>query len=66
MQRMLIIGGIMLLIAGIAWPWLAKLPWGRLTGDIRIVREGYSFYFPIVTSILVSLLISFLLWIFRK
>jgi len=66
MQRFLIIAGIVLLIAGIAWPWISRLPLGRLPGDIHIVREGFSFHFPVVTSIVVSLVISFLVWFFRR
>jgi ribose/xylose/arabinose/galactoside ABC-type transport system permease subunit len=66
MQRLLITLGLLLLAAGLAWPWLAKLPWGRLPGDISIEREGFSFHFPIVTSLLVSVLLTLLLWWWRK
>ena len=66
MQRFLVIAGIVLLVAGLAWPWLSRLPFGRLPGDIHVVREGFSFHFPIVTSIVISVLVSILFWIFRK
>lgn len=66
MQRFLVIAGIVLLVAGLAWPWISKLPLGRLPGDIHVVREGFSFHFPIVTSIIVSLVVSLLFWIFRR
>ena len=66
MQRILIIAGIALLLAGVAWPWVKKLPFGRLPGDIHIVREGFSFHFPIVTCIVISLVLSILFWIFRR
>jgi len=66
MQRLLIIAGLVLLVAGLSWPWLSRLPFGRLPGDIHIVREGYSFHFPIVTCIVVSIIVSVLLWIFRR
>ena len=66
MQRFLIIAGIVLLVAGLAWPWLSRLPFGRLPGDIHVVREGFSFHFPIMTSIVISVLVSVLFWIFRK
>lgn len=66
MQRFLVIAGLVLVAVGVAWPWLSKLPFGRLPGDINIVREGFSFHFPIVTSIVISLLVSILIWIFRR
>jgi len=66
MQRIFIIAGIVLLAIGLGWPWLSKLPFGRLPGDINIERDGFGFHFPIVTSVVVSLVLSFLLWIFRR
>ena len=66
MQRLLILTGLLILAAGIAWPWLKRLPFGRLPGDIHIVREGFSFHFPIVTCIAVSIVITLILWIFRR
>ena len=66
MQRLLILLGLLLLVAGLLWPWLSKLPFGRLPGDISIERENFSFHFPLMTSIIVSLLISLLLWWWRK
>lgn len=66
MQRFLVIAGIVLLVAGLAWPWLSRLPLGRLPGDIHVVRENFSFHFPVVTSIVVSLVVSLLFWIFRR
>ena len=66
MQRALIILGAVLLLAGLAWPWLAKLGLGRLPGDIRIETESGGFYFPIVTCIVVSIVLSVLLYLFRR
>jgi hypothetical protein len=66
MQKFLIITGLVLLGAGLAWPWLRRLPLGRLPGDIHVVREGFSFSFPIVTCIVVSIVISLILWILRR
>ncbi|BCK87076.1 hypothetical protein MIZ01_0846 [Sideroxyarcus emersonii] len=66
MAKWLIIAGIILVLLGMAWPWLSKLGLGHLPGDIHIERKGYSFHFPITTSIAVSLLLSLLFWIFRK
>ncbi|MGE0081801.1 MAG: DUF2905 domain-containing protein [Thiohalomonadaceae bacterium] len=66
MGRILVILGIVLLVAGLAWPWLQKLGLGRLPGDIAIQRDGFRFYFPITTSIIVSLLLTLILWLFRR
>lgn len=66
MQRLLIALGVLLLLAGLLWPWLARLPWGRLPGDISIERENFSFHFPLMTSIVVSIGVSLLLWWWRK
>jgi hypothetical protein len=66
MQRALIIIGIVILVAGLLWPWLVKLPVGRLPGDIVINRPGFKLYFPVTTMILISLLLSLIVWLFRK
>lgn len=66
MQRTLIILGALLLVAGLAWPFLARLGLGRLPGDIVIERDGFSFYLPITTMILVSVLASALWRLFGK
>ena len=66
MQRYLIVLGVLLVAIGVAWPWLSRLPLGRLPGDIVIARPGFRFYFPLTTMILVSLLVSLLLRIFRR
>lgn len=66
MQRILITIGVVFLAAGLLWPWLAKLGLGRLPGDIRIETEGGGFYFPVVTCIVVSIVLSLLFWIFRR
>jgi hypothetical protein len=66
MQKLLIVLGLALLAVGFLWPWLRRLPLGRLPGDIHIVRAGFSFHFPIVTCIVISIVVSILLWIFRR
>ncbi|HEC20048.1 MAG TPA: DUF2905 domain-containing protein [Gammaproteobacteria bacterium] len=66
MPRLLITLGIILVAVGLLWPWLSRLGLGRLPGDIVIERENSRFYFPITTSLLVSLILSLLLWLFRK
>jgi hypothetical protein len=66
MAKWLITMGIILIALGLAWPLLTKLGLGKLPGDIHIEREGFNLYFPITTSIIVSLLLSLVLWIFRR
>jgi uncharacterized membrane-anchored protein len=66
MQRVLIVVGLLILAVGIAWPWIARLGLGRLPGDINVERDGWSFHFPIVTSIVISVVQTFMLWLFRK
>jgi DUF2905 family protein len=62
MQKLLISLGLILLLLGVAWPLLSKLPFGRLPGDIYIERENFSFYFPLMTGLLVSVVLSLILW----
>ncbi len=66
MQRWLILAGLLLLVLGLLWPVIAKLGLGRLPGDILIRKEGFTFYFPITTGIVVSLVLSLIFWIFRR
>ncbi|HLX27571.1 MAG TPA: DUF2905 domain-containing protein [Casimicrobiaceae bacterium] len=66
MQRLLIVLGLVILAIGIAWPWITRLGLGRLPGDINVERDGWSFHFPLMTSIIVSLVLSLLIWLFRK
>jgi uncharacterized membrane protein len=66
MGRMLVVIGLVLVAAGLAWPLLARLGLGRLPGDIAIRTEHGGFYFPIVTCILVSLVLSGILWLMGR
>jgi hypothetical protein len=66
MQRALIIIGAVIVAAGLLWPWLSKIGLGRLPGDIRIETENGMFYFPIVTCLVISVVLSLLLWLFRR
>jgi hypothetical protein len=66
MQRWLITLGIVLLVAGLLWPLLQKIGLGRLPGDIVIERENFRFYLPLGTSILISLLLSLVLWLLNR
>lgn len=68
MGRFLIGAGILLVVAGLAWMGLerAGIRLGRLPGDIRIEGKSGGFYFPIVTCILISVLLSLISWLFRS
>lgn len=66
MQRLLVVAGIVLIAAGIAWPWISRLGLGRLPGDILVQRGHSSFYFPVMTCIVVSVAVSLVLWLLRK
>jgi hypothetical protein len=66
MARTLIILGLVLVAAGLLWPVLGRLGLGRLPGDIVIRRPGFSFYFPLATCVLASLVISAIAWVFRR
>lgn len=66
MQKLFIVLGFIILAIGIAWPWLSKLPIGRLPGDIALERPGFKFFFPITTMIVISVVVSLLLWFFRR
>jgi hypothetical protein len=63
---MLIIIGALLLAVGLLWPWISKLGLGRLPGDIAIKGDGFAFYFPITTMILLSVIATVLFRIFGK
>lgn len=66
MRRALILVGLLILVAGLLWPWLSQLPLGRLPGDIIIDKPGVRIYIPIVTMIIISALLTLILWIFRQ
>jgi len=66
MQRFLIILGLTILAAGVLWPWLARVPLGRLPGDILIEKAHFRLFFPITTGLLVSLLVSLLVWLLHR
>jgi hypothetical protein len=66
MQSLFIILGIAPVLVGVLWPLVGKLPVGRLPGDIVIERPGFKLYLPLVTSLLVSVVLSPILWLFRR
>jgi Protein of unknown function (DUF2905) len=66
MSRTLIVIGLILVAVGLLWPWLSRIGLGRLPGDIVIERENFTFYAPIVTGILISIVLSIILWLVNR
>ena len=66
MKVWLIILGAVLIAVGVAWPLIEKLGLGRLPGDFRIEREGFSFYFPLTTCLIISVVLSLVVWFLRR
>jgi len=66
MSKIFIWAGIILIIIGLLWPLLVKSGIGRLPGDITIQKKNVTFYFPLMTSLLLSAALSLLLWFFSK
>jgi uncharacterized protein HemY len=66
MARWLIVLGVVLIVAGLLWPWLGRLGLGRLPGDIVIERENFRLSLPITTSILISIVLSLILWLLNR
>ncbi|MGH8149091.1 MAG: DUF2905 domain-containing protein [Steroidobacteraceae bacterium] len=66
MSRLLITLGTILIVAGLAWHWVRRLPIFHLPGDIVIDRPGFKFFFPITTLLILSLVLSILAWWFRR
>jgi len=63
MSRFLVISGVLLVAAGLLWPWIVRLGLGRLPGDIAIKTEHGGFYFPIVSCLVISAVISLIFWL---
>jgi hypothetical protein len=66
MSRTLIIFGMVLPVAGVAWPLIDRLGLGRLPGDIAIERSGFFLYFPLMTSLIISVVLSVILWLVNR
>ncbi|HWY73335.1 MAG TPA: DUF2905 domain-containing protein [Burkholderiaceae bacterium] len=66
MNRWLLAGGIVLILAAVAWPWLSRIPLGRLPGDFHLHRGNFDFYLPLGSSLLISVVLSLLLWWLRR
>lgn len=65
MQKLLIVIGVIVVLVGLFWPVIGKIPFGRLPGDIIISRPGFKFYFPITTSVIISIIITIIWKIFK-
>jgi len=61
-----LLGVVMTLVGFVLWKLGDKLPFGKLPGDIAVQKEGYGFYFPITTCIVISLILTLISWLFRK
>ena len=66
MSRFLVTLGLVLVALGLAWPYLRRLGLGRLPGDIAIKGDHTSFYFPIVTCLIVSAVLSLIFWLMGR
>ncbi|MBM9536808.1 DUF2905 family protein [Desulfobulbus alkaliphilus] len=66
MNRTLLFIGLGCIVVALLWPWLRQLPLGRLPGDILIVRENFRFFFPLGSSIVISVVLSLLIWWLRR
>jgi len=66
MSRWLVAVGLVLVAVRLLWPWVGKLGLGRLPGDVVIERGDFRFYFPIVTCLGVSLVVSLILWLLNR
>jgi len=65
--KLLIIVGLALVGAGLLVTFAGKIPFlGKLPGDIRIEKDNFSFYFPLASCLIFSVIVSFLLWLFRR
>ncbi|NWG45297.1 MAG: DUF2905 domain-containing protein [Alphaproteobacteria bacterium] len=66
MGRFLITLGLVLVVAGLLWPYLGRLGLGRLPGDILIERENLRIHLPLMTSLLVSAVVPLVLWLINR
>lgn len=66
MSRTLILIGLFIVAVGLLWPWIARLGLGRLPGDILIERDNFTFYAPIATGIIISIVLSLVLWLINR
>jgi hypothetical protein len=66
MSRTLILLGLILVVVGHLWRWIGPLRLGRLSGDIVVEHQSFSFYFPITTGLLISAVLTLVLWLISR
>ena len=66
MRTLLIVAGAILFVIGLAWPLVTRLGLGRLPGDVVVERGNFRFYFPLVASLLISAILTLVVWLFRR
>ena len=66
MARFLIVLGVTILVLGLLWPYLSRMGLGRLPGDIIVKRDNFTFYFPLTTCLVISVLFSLILWLLNR
>ena len=66
MNTKLVVAGVVLLVVGLLWSWLVQFPFGRLPGDLRFARGGFVLYLPITSGLVLSPVVSLLLWLIRR
>ena len=66
MQRLLITVGLLIALIGLLWPWASKLGFGRLPGDLIIDKPGFKLFAPFTTMIIVSVVLSLIIWLLRR
>ncbi len=66
MNRLLVALGVLLVVGGLLWPWLKKLPLCHLPGDIIIDRPEFKFMFPVTTTLIASAIVSLIIWLMRR
>ncbi|HSL89795.1 MAG TPA: DUF2905 domain-containing protein [Ignavibacteriaceae bacterium] len=66
MQMYLLIIGAIIILLGLFWPFISKLPIGKLPGDIIVDKPGFKLYIPFTTMVIISTIISLIIWLFRK
>ena len=65
MQKVIILIGLAIVVIGVLYPYLRKLPFGQLPGDIFYKSDNFSFVFPVVTCIIISIILTVILNLFR-